>query len=167
MSEGAPLITPPGGAADGAWAPIDVVLGRVKIRRAVMVNDPTFAALGDERYLSLTTFRKSGERVSTPVWVGRDGDALVVTAPEASGKVKRLRTSPRVELRPCGRTGRVEAGVDPLPGVAEVRTDEASRERSTGIIRRKYGLEYRIVMAIERLTKSGRTNRVILRITRV
>lgn len=30
-------------------------------------SDSVFAALGDEQYLSLTTFRKSGERVSTPM----------------------------------------------------------------------------------------------------
>ena len=131
-----------------------------------MAADPAFAALGDERFVSLTTFRRSGERVSTPVWVARDGDALVVTTPEASGKVKRLCNDPRVEMRPCGRMGRVEEGVEPVAGVAEVLTDERSRERLTGIIRGKYGLEYRIVMGIERLGGSGRDNRVILRITR-
>ena len=45
----------------------------------VTSTDSAFAALGDEQFLSLTTFRKSGERVSTPVWIGRDGDALMVT----------------------------------------------------------------------------------------
>jgi PPOX class probable F420-dependent enzyme len=132
----------------------------------VTSTDSAFAALGDEQFLSLTTFRKSGERVSTAVWIGRDGDALIVTTPEASGKVKRLRNSPRVEVRPCNRMGRVKAGVEPVGGVAEVLTDEGSRERLTGIIRRKYGLEYRVVMGIERLIKSGQKNRVILRITR-
>jgi PPOX class probable F420-dependent enzyme len=132
----------------------------------VTSTDSAFAALGDEQFLSLTTFRKSGERVSTAVWIGRDGDALIVTTPEASGKVKRLRNSPRVEVRPCNRMGRVKAGVEPVGGVAEVLTDEGSRERLTGIIRRKYGLEYRVVMGIERLIKSGQENRVILRITR-
>jgi PPOX class probable F420-dependent enzyme len=125
-----------------------------------------FAALGDEQYLSLTTFRKSGERVSTPMWVVRDGDALIMFTPEASGKVKRLRNSPRVELRPCNRMGRVKDGVEPVGGVAEVLTDEDSLERATGMIRRKYGLGYRVVMAIERLIKFGPEKRVTLRITR-
>lgn len=126
---------------------------------------PAFSALGDERFVSLTTFRKSGERVSTPVWIGQDGDALVVTTPEVSGKVKRLRNDPRVEMRPCGRMGRVKDGAEPVAGVAEVLTDNGSRERITGIIRKKYGLEYRVVMGIERLGASGQKNRVILRIT--
>ena len=129
-------------------------------------SDSAFAALGDEQYLSLTTFRKSGERVSTPMWVVRDGDALIMFTPQASGKVKRLRNSPRVELRPCNRMGRVKDGVEPVGGVAEVLTDEDSLERATGMIRRKYGLGYRVVMAIERLIKFGPEKRVTLRITR-
>ena len=129
-------------------------------------SDSAFAALSDEQYLSLTTFRKSGERVSTPMWVVRDGDALIMFTPQASGKVKRLRNSPRVELRPCNRMGRVKEGVEPVGGVADVLTDKDSLERATGMIRRKYGLGYRVVMAIERLIKIGPEKRVTLRITR-
>ena len=129
-------------------------------------SDSALAVLGDEQYLSLTTFRKSGERVSTPMWVVRDGDALVMFTPEESAKVKRLRNSPRVELRPCNQVGRVKDGVDPVTGMAEVLTDEDSLERATGMIRRKYGFAYRIVMGIERLIKFGSQKRVTLRITR-
>jgi uncharacterized protein len=131
----------------------------------VKSSDSAFAALGNEQFLSLTTFRRSGERVSTPMWVARDGDALIMFTPQASGKVKRLRNNPRVELRPCDRFGRVKDGVEPVAGMAEVLTDEDSRERATGIIRRKYGLGYRVVMGIERLIKFGQEKRVILRIT--
>ena len=131
----------------------------------MLVTDAAFAALGDEKFLSLTTFRKSGECVSTPVWVGRDGDALIVTTPEASGKVKRLRNSPRVEVRPCSRFGRVNDGIEPVDAAAELLTAVGGLDRQTGIIREKYGLEFRIVMAIERLSRSGRIHRVILRIT--
>lgn len=129
-------------------------------------SDSAFAALGDEEFLSLTTFRKSGERVSTPMWVTRDGDALIMFTPESSGKVKRLRNSPRVELRPSNRMGRVKDGVEAVAGMAEVLTDEDTLERATGMIRRKYGLAYKVIMAIERLIKSGSEKRVILRITR-
>ena len=129
-------------------------------------SNSAFAALGNERFLSLTTFRKSGERVSTPMWVARDGDALIMFTPQASGKVKRLRNNPRVELRPCNRTGRVKDGVEPVAGVAEVLTDEVSLEHATGMLRRKYGLGYRVIMTIERLIKFGPEKRVVLRITR-
>ena len=129
-------------------------------------SDPAFAALGNEKFLSLTTFRRSGQRVSTPMWVTRDGDALVMFTPQASGKVKRLCNDPRVELRPCGRLGRVEEGVEPVAGVAEVLTDKASLERATGLLRTKYGLAYLVIMSIERLMKFGPEKRLTLRIIR-
>ena len=80
-------------------------------------------SLGDAKFVSLTTFRRSGERVSTPVWVARDGDALVVTTPEGSGKVKRLRHNPRVEMVPCSRRGRVDEDVEPVAGVVQIRSE--------------------------------------------
>jgi PPOX class probable F420-dependent enzyme len=57
----------------------------------VKSSDSAFAALGNEQFLSLTTFRSSGERVSTPMWVAWDGDALIMFTPQASGKVKPAR----------------------------------------------------------------------------
>jgi uncharacterized protein len=130
-----------------------------------MPLDGAFALLGDKRFVSLTTFRRSGEPVSTPVWVGRDGDALIVTTPESSGKVKRIRNSQRVEVRPCNRMGRVEEGTENVAGVARLLTDDKNRKRLTEVIRRKYKFEYRVVMGIERLTRSGRRTRVIIAIT--
>jgi len=98
--------------------------------------------------------------------VASDGDALVVTTPADSGKVKRVRHTPRGELRPCSRTRRLREEAPPVAGTAQVLSDSVSRERLTGLIRRKYGIEYRVVMAIERLSRSGRRPRVLLRITR-
>ena len=113
-------------------------------------------ALADSRFVSLTTFRRSGARVSTPVWVGRDGDALVVLTPVGSGKVGRLRNDPRVELRPCGRFGAVADGVAPVPGVADIREADADVRRARATIRRTYPIESRIVLGIERLIELGR-----------
>ena len=56
-------------------------------------------ALGDEKYVLLTTTRRSGVDVPTAVWVGRDGDELVVTTAATAGKTKRIRHTPRVTLQ--------------------------------------------------------------------
>ena len=130
-----------------------------------MLSDTDLLALGDERFVSLTTFRRSGEAVPTPVWVVRDGDALLVTTPEGSGKVKRLRHTPRVELRPCSRRGEVAEGAPVLSAVAEVVADEAAHARLAGLLKAKYGMEFRLVMAIERVVRRGPARRVVLRIT--
>ena len=41
-------------------------------------------------YVALTTFRKDGTPVATPVWVSGDGDHLYVWKEAASGKAKRV-----------------------------------------------------------------------------
>jgi PPOX class probable F420-dependent enzyme len=125
--------------------------------------------LAHARFVSLTTFRRSGEPVSTPVWVGRDGASLVVLTPSGSGKVKRLRHDPRVEIRPCGRFGKVEDGVEPVAGTAQVREAAAEVERARATIRRTYPIESRLVLGIERLIERlrgrPRTERLALLIT--
>jgi PPOX class probable F420-dependent enzyme len=122
----------------------------------------TLAEMADEQFVSLTTFRRSGAPVATPVWVARDGDDLVVTTIADSGKVKRLRNDPRVELRPSTRRGTVAADAPVASGVATV---VAPDERSTAALRRKYGLQYRLITGVERVLARGRRERVILRIT--
>ncbi len=91
-----------------------------------MTTTSTGLALGDEKFVSLTTFRASGEPVPTTVWIARDGDALVVTTPAGSGKVKRLREDARVELRPSSRFGKVADDAPVVRGTAEVLDDAAS-----------------------------------------
>ena len=125
--------------------------------------------LADSRFVSLTTYRRSGEPVSTPVWVGRDGASLVVLTPAGSGKVKRLRHDPRVELRPCGRFGKVADGVVPVAGTAELREARVDVDRARAVIARTYPLESRIVLGIERIAERlrgrPRTERLALLIT--
>jgi PPOX class probable F420-dependent enzyme len=99
------------------------------------------------------------------VWVARDGDALVVTTPQESGKVKRLRNSGRVELRPCSRMGKVADDAVTVTGVATIHADAATRDRLTDVIRKKYGLEYRVMTIVESIVAKRTKERVILRIT--
>jgi PPOX class probable F420-dependent enzyme len=70
--------------------------------------DPgAFAALESARFLSLTTYRRSGAPVATPMGpIVRDGKLYFFT-PVQSGKVRRLRNNPQVEVAPCTRSGKV------------------------------------------------------------
>jgi hypothetical protein len=126
-------------------------------------------ALAEARFILLTTYRRSGEAVSTPVWVGREGDALVVLTPARSGKVRRLRRDPRVQVQPCGRFGKVPAGVEPIAATAEVREDPVDVERAEATIRRTYPIESRVILGLERILEQLRrrppTIRLALHIT--
>jgi len=124
-----------------------------------------FTTLGDAAFVSLTTFRKNGERISSPLWIARDGDALIIITPQESAKVKRLRNNQRVEMRPCNWQGKVADGSEPVPGTAELVTDDASAARLTRVIQKKYGLEYHVFMLIERIAARRQKPRVLFRIT--
>ncbi len=127
----------------------------------------TADATGDlarHKFVSLTTFKKSGDAVATPMWIGCDDDRLFVWTPADSGKVKRLRNNSRVVLAPSTRTGKVGSDAPSIGGTAEVITDTQTIRRLAEVIRRKYGLEFRIVTFIERLIARGPKPRVILRI---
>lgn len=125
----------------------------------------TLLDLADEQYVSLTTFRRSGEAVSTTVWIARDGDALIVTTAEGSGKVKRLRNDPRVQLRPSGRTGKVAEGAPSVDATAEITEDAASVERFGAAFAKKYGFQYRLLQWLGSRGKAAQQPRVTLRIS--
>jgi hypothetical protein len=61
----------------------------------------------DQEFLSLETFRRNGIGVRTPVWFAQEGDSLYIWTVGDSGKIKRIRTNPRVNIAPCKRFGKV------------------------------------------------------------
>lgn len=65
------------------------------------------AAIRDQKYISLTTFRKTGVGVSTPVWFGEEDGKLYLMTIAQSGKVKRIRNNPLVKVAPCTMSGKV------------------------------------------------------------
>lgn len=124
----------------------------------------TGMALAAQKFVSLTTYKKNGDALATPMWVGRDGDHLFVWTPADSAKIKRVRNDPRVTLVPCGRFGKPNNDAEPVAGTAEVITEPATVRRLAEVVRHKYGLEYWVVTLIERLAARGEKPRAILRI---
>lgn len=67
----------------------------------------SFDHLAGEKYILLTTFRRDGTPVATPLWhVVRHGTVLTSTMP-STGKVKRIRNNPNVTISACTMRGRV------------------------------------------------------------
>ncbi|WP_375424586.1 PPOX class F420-dependent oxidoreductase [uncultured Friedmanniella sp.] len=133
-----------------------------------MPTEPTPEALTvfeREPFMSLTTFRRNGEGVPTPVWVVRDGDALLVTTVDGTGKVRRLRRDDRVELVPCSRGGKVAPDAPRFTGRAEVLTEPSDVQHVRDLLAPKYGLQFRLVTLLERLPRKNPRARVGLRVT--
>jgi len=60
-----------------------------------------------QKYISLTTFRKNGLGVKTPVWFTEQDNKLYVMTRSDSGKYKRIRNNPQVKLAPCTMGGKI------------------------------------------------------------
>jgi len=67
----------------------------------------TPSAIAGQKYISLTTFRKTGAAVATPVWFGEDGGKLYVMTRSDMGKTKRIRNNPQVKVAPSTIRGKV------------------------------------------------------------
>jgi hypothetical protein len=103
-----------------------------------MTDAPTpFAALEGRRHCLLTTYRRNGDPVATPVWFALEGDRLVLSTEDPSGKVKRLRNDPRVQVAPCTLRGRPLGPA--VPGVARLLAGHEAEEAEAQL-RRAYGL---------------------------
>lgn len=105
--------------------------------------------LGREKYIVLTTFRRNGAPVPTPIWLVRDGDRLAVWTPRDTGKVKRIRASRRVTVQACDVRGRTTHG--PLVSGTAVIADEAETAIVRRLLARKYGLLGRLTLLGSRL----------------
>jgi PPOX class probable F420-dependent enzyme len=103
------------------------------------MSEPTTAPLGDERYVSLETFRKDGTGVKTPVWVAPLEGHLVIFSEGKSYKIKRLRNSPKVRVAACDVRGRVRG--EWLEGTARILDDPARIALAHQALRRKYGFQ--------------------------
>ena len=97
------------------------------------------------RYLSLTTYKRDGTKVATPVWFVEDKGRLLVQTDKASGKVKRIATNPEVTVAVCSAGGRLRG--TPVPARAEVVQGSADIKRIEDLIKIKYRRDMPFVMA--------------------
>jgi PPOX class probable F420-dependent enzyme len=104
----------------------------------------TLEQLGSEKYLLLTTFRKDGRAVPTPLWVVPDGTGLAFWTPAGTGKLKRIRNNGRVTVQPCDVRGNPRG--EPVEAQARIG-GPADRRRVGAGLKKKYGLLGRLTLA--------------------
>ncbi len=113
-----------------------------------------FPPLEGQRYLSLASFRKSGQEVRTPLWFAEENGLLYIMTRDDSWKYKRIRNHPRVRVAPCTVRGRVTGPWSEAVARILSRGEEAPAQAA---LRRKYWLlripflwsKHNIFMAIE------------------
>lgn len=117
--------------------------------------------LGRGSYLLVTTFRKDGTPVPTPVWVGRDGDELIVWTRSTAGKVKRIRNNTAVELTECDLRGKPRG--ETVKGTARI-LDAEETEHGRRVLKKKYGISGYVTIGASKVFR-GREGTLCLAIT--
>jgi PPOX class probable F420-dependent enzyme len=109
--------------------------------------------LGGHWAVLLTTFRRDGSPVGTPVSLAVAGDRGYVRSPGDAWKVKRLRHDPRARLAPCTPLGRPTG-----PAVAAVarRLEGDEERRAARLLRRRHPvLQGVLVPVAHRMLRCG------------
>ena len=114
--------------------------------------------LAGEKYINLETYRKNGQGVRTPVWFveenNGDGSVLYVRTSEDTGKYKRVRNNPSVQIAPCDMRGSVKGNW--VKGEARIAGEE-EKLKVFKMLEKKYGIMYKVT----RMFLSGKNYVVI------
>jgi uncharacterized protein len=102
----------------------------------------TLDDLGDPRYIALRTFRKTGVAVATAVWAARDSGRLLVMTDGNSGKARRIRNNPLVEVCASDMRGRPTGPW--IEAQARIANSAEDMTRAVGRLKKKYGLQFRL-----------------------
>ena len=114
--------------------------------------------LAGEKYINLETYRKNGRGVRTPVWFVESGSGessiLYVRTSYDTGKYKRIRNNPSVQVALCDMRGSVKGKW--VKGEARIASEE-EKLKAFKMLEKKYGIMYKMT----RMFLSGKNYVVI------
>jgi PPOX class probable F420-dependent enzyme len=116
--------------------------------------------LKGHQYMALTTTRKNGAAVTTPVWFAIKDGMIYLYTEDGSGKIKRIRHTPTVQIAPCTVNGRILG--ESFTGQARI-INETEYAPVQAVFNAKYGFMIRVFGLLGRLRKSKK--RIFLEIT--
>jgi PPOX class probable F420-dependent enzyme len=125
---------------------------------AAAVPAPALAPFVRQKTVLLTTFRRDGTPVGTPVSIAVDGQRAYVRSFERAGKTRRIRNNPTVTVAPSTARGTptgaaVEATARRLTG--------AEHTRAARVLARKYPLLHGVLVPLAHRLGRARTGRTV------
>jgi len=110
--------------------------------------------------MSLTTYRRVGTPVSSPVWVVDLGsDKIGFYTSSGSGKAKRLAHTSKVIVQASDSRGRVKQGSEPIEATAELVTGERLDEIASKV-KAKYGFFTKVTKVLGTIGGIVKRNRI-------
>jgi uncharacterized protein len=122
------------------------------------------AELEDARYILLTTFKRDGSAVSTPVWITGSAGTYMFTTGDRAWKTRRLLNNPAVQVQACGIRGGIKPGATLYRGSGEVLTTAEAVRTAEAALSAKYGWQFRATKVVDRLSSRfgrGEPQRVV------
>ena len=120
----------------------------------MLMSNP-FSNLQKSNYIALTTYRKTGLAVTSPVWFAQAGDALYVITEPHSGKMKRIRNNGQVQVAPSTVRGK------PLGPAADAQARElvspAECKAADDALNAKYGIQKKLFELLWKFQKVSPT----------
>jgi PPOX class probable F420-dependent enzyme len=108
-------------------------------------------SIAEEKFVSLTTYRKNGEGKEAAVWIVDLGDGTMgFTTHGDAWKCKRIRNDSRVALQPCDQRGNLTAGTEVVSGTAVLETG-AGFDRVRTKIKGKYGFTVTMMIVLNKV----------------
>ena len=97
-----------------------------------------------EHYINLSTRKKDGSFVNTPVWFAQEGETnnYYVYSLKNLGKVKRIRNYPEVKVGICTYSGKPKGGW--FYAIADLVDEPENTKVAYSVLRKKYGIRFRI-----------------------
>ena len=108
------------------------------------------------KYLSLTTFKRDGTGVATPVWFVAEAGTILVVTDADSHKARRIDRNPAVTVAKCTASGRLRSS--PVPARAHILPcHQVPRARQ--LMARKYRLDRIVILPVYRAVQAIRHGR--------
>ena len=98
----------------------------------------------EENYINLSTRKRDGSSVNTPVWFAQEGETnnYYVYSLDNSGKVKRIRNFPEVKVATCNFSGKRKS--DWIGAKADLVDESENIKVAYSCLRNKYGIRFRV-----------------------
>ena len=116
----------------------------------------------DSRYIALTTYRRDGREVTTPVWSVPLGTSCMLHL-EGDRQGQAVRATGRVRFAPCNMSGRRILG-EWQDGRGHIVEDQVRLNEALAALQRKYGWQLSLAMLVYRLRGVHR-DRMVLELT--
>ena len=126
---------------------------------AVPAYGASFAPFARQRTVLLTTFRRDGRPVGTPVSIVVEGDLAFIRTWDTAGKAKRIRSNRDVTIAPCTASGRATG--PPIPARARILAGEESA-RAGRLLASKYPLLHGLLVPLVHWLRGNTTAHIEL-----